>query len=225
MTEVLDASKATDVMFDIETLGVKPGCIVLSAAALKFNRHKDFHEGEAYIDLIENGFAKRVSFSLSRQMHLGLQADQSTMDWYFNKNVGMLSEIERSGASTVDLKVTLLELNEFFTEVQNESGKDCCIWANSPTFDIEIIKVLYEKCGVKFPFSYGRCMDVRTIRDSYQMMFGETPKPDRNKAHDPVYDCVYQTELLQRYWTNVRALMWKCSTLESSDKPPVMSNM
>jgi len=200
----------TDAMLDLETLGFRPGCIVLSAAVLLFDRNKDtLLSGSSSVTDIHNPLmAKRVVFSMTQQMLKGLVADKSTLEWYYDpKQGGRLEQIVASGACITDLRSSLEDLNSFLLRAQSLAGKDCNIWANSPNFDCEIIQVLYnlyQGAGIKFPFDFRHWMDVRTIRDSYKMFYGYPPKGNVEMKHDPMYDCVYQVDGLQLFWSKVR---------------------
>lgn len=197
--------KVTDLQFDIETLGLAPGCVVLSVAALRFDRNEEPDEALQLERSLDPAFCIKRTLSLTRQLALGLQADVGTLDWYF-KAEGMLTEIQESGACTEKLETSITALNDFFIESKKMGvGNDTGLWANSPNFDIEIIRVLYKKLDIGFPFPFHHWFDVRTIKDSHNFLYGNARKPDKTRKHDPVYDCVYQTLVIQDFWSTGRS--------------------
>jgi len=192
----------TDIGFDIETLGVKPGCVVLSVAAIAFDRN----ENPSMENLYSNALTFSTTFSMTRQLALDLTADKGTLEFYF-KSEGQLSQIATSGACIESIHTSLGRFNDFIIGMKKQGlGNDVCLWANSPNFDVDIIRVLYEKTELEFPVPFYKWMDVRTIRDSYEFLYGRDaiPKADKTKKHDPLYDCIYQTHLVQSFFNAVK---------------------
>lgn len=189
-----------DVLIDLETLGTKPGCVILSCVAVGLNRKGEDNDRQPKI---------KVVFSMTQQMLIGLVPDQNTLSWYLKDKKGQLQEIKDSGASVEELKDALSRLTEFFNRVL-QGNKNACIWGNDANFDVEILFELFKRVlpDSAFPFKYYKYMNVRTIKDSAEYLFGREfySKKDAKKSHDPEYDCEYEVMMLQKFWKAVRDL-------------------
>lgn len=193
--------RTDDVMLDIETLGTRAGCVVLSAYAVGFNRNGSNNELQPSI---------KVTFSMTRQLLAGLRADNDTLQWYLEDKKGQLIELQESGACIERLEDGARRLNEFFSTVL-QNNKEACIWGNDANFDIEIMLELYRHITPEpvMPFKYYKFMNVRTIKDTAEFTFGRQffARKDSKRNHDPQYDCEYQIGMLQKYWGRINQLI------------------
>jgi hypothetical protein len=61
-----------------------------------------------------------------------------------------------------------------------------------------ILGSLYEDFGIRVPWSFRDCRDVRTLKDLAQIEDDWAPSESiPEMAHDPVYDCRWQIELVR----------------------------
>lgn len=162
----------TDVMIDIETLGRKPGCVILSIGAVKFDRLTGELGEEFYEQL-----------SLSDQQANGLHIDIETVKWWMGQS-SEAQEVAFNGSA--HLPSALSRLKSFCG--------DSPVWGNGATFDISILEAAWSVTPYNGElFAYNQARDVRTVVDLGRMIgadFKSTSKPEL--AHDALSDAKWQ---------------------------------
>lgn len=132
------------IMVDIETLGVLPGCVVLSIGAIEFNElgcGRSFHQ----------------HICPDSACAAGLTIDPRTVMWWLEQ-----SEAARNGlihAQIVPLETALQELSDAFDWNNVE------VWANGASFDFSILKAAYVACGMQPPWQFWNERCFRTLKN------------------------------------------------------------
>jgi len=135
-----DTTDPERVMIDIETLGLEPGAAILSIGAVKFDT--DGLGDELYHEI-----------SLESCQDAGLQIDAGTLEWWLDQD-DSVTGILTGGA---DLRDALGDLWSFCEDVDE-------VWANSPSFDCEMLETAVHAVGMTEPWEYHQERDVRTLR-------------------------------------------------------------
>jgi len=74
------------------------------------------------------------------------------------------------------------------------AGKDYKVWANSPAFDLVLLKSAYKVCKMKAPWHFRDEMDVRTLDNLFPKVRKNISfKGDKHVALD---DCYHQIKYL-----------------------------
>jgi hypothetical protein len=134
-------------MVDIETLGTKPGSVILSIGAVRFD---------------ESGVGTERFYRpidvLDGLMH-GLTVDQATVGWW------RMQSAEARGALQPGrpLRETLEHFRTFVSVPGPYTKPAEYFWAKGPDFDLTLLAAAYDAVGVKVPWSYRNSRDVRTI--------------------------------------------------------------
>lgn len=131
----------THIMLDIETLGTRPGCVVLSAALVRF-------ADEA---------STTLNMDVPQQQVLGLQVDPITQEWWALRP----SELLASTANPVPLVPALQHLAAWIAW----AGPDPLIWCHGASFDAPILGELYRRAGLPCPWPFWSIRDTRTLYD------------------------------------------------------------
>lgn len=129
-----------DLMVDIETLGTKPGCVVLSAAGVWFDR-----------DFPTTYVAFNDTYAIQDMLECGLEIDPPTAKWWFEQD-GF-----RAMAKRMEVTTSLADSRMKIREALERSAR---IWACGPDFDPPILSRALQ---LDWPFWKNR--DVRTMRD------------------------------------------------------------
>lgn len=152
------------VMVDIETLGTEAGCAILSIGAVRFGAGKlgdTFHS----------------SIHMRSCADAGLEIDAGTLEWWLEQDDDA-KEVLTGGD---ELSKVLFKFTEWL------DGADE-IWANSPSFDCEILQSAYEAVGQPVPWSYYEERDYRTLRS-----LPVAPDVDQDGVeHDALDDAEHQ---------------------------------
>ncbi len=169
----------TAVMLDLETLGTRPDCAIMTLGAVKFDPFDPDREPGPGIYL---------RMDIEEQLALGRTVDDSTIAWWAEQDARVRTEAWEGGdrSSVHDLK---RELNRFLVGVDD-------IWSQGPVFDIAILENLYRSQKWGFPWYFWQIRDSRTLFKvvDYRLEKG------RDQAHNALLDCVYQAEAVQRIY-------------------------
>lgn len=165
-------------MIDIETLGTRPDCVVLTIGAIKFNPES--------MDEPFDGFYHRLD--VDGQLELGRTVDQDTLDWWNTQPAEVRDEALGEDDRT-SITQFIKEFNKALVGVKS-------IWAQGPTFDFVILENLYRQTGTPIPWHYWQIRDSRTL---FQVV-GDPRTPGRDQAHNALADCYYQARGVQQIY-------------------------
>lgn len=134
------------VMVDLETMGKRAGCAIVSIGAVLFDPQK----GELY----GNEFYTNVDLVSCTQA--GLMLDAETVLWWIAQNEAARAKLLESPKP---LRHALLAFTEFLALTPQEP----VIWAHGATFDPPILEAAFVAADVKVPWKYSAVRDTRTI--------------------------------------------------------------
>ncbi len=160
-----------NVMLDIETLGTRPGCVILSIGAVEF----DVHHG------LGREFYVEISQYSSR--YAGFTSDQDTMDWWDKQDQGARGVIERTGHGGEMPHQAFRKFNEWLPE-------DPLVWGNGAAFDNAILIEAYARSGIKPAWSFLQDRCYRTLKN----LFPRIEVPRKGIHHHALHDARYQAE-------------------------------
>lgn len=133
-----------DISIDIETLGTKPGSVVLSVGAVAFDR-----------DTGEMGKEFYMPIALSDAMAAGLTIDPATLQWWMDQR----AEVREAAFQGLNVMTFVLgELSLFVQEICPEF-----LWAKPPSFDVVLLESAYASVRRAVPWTYRQPRDCRTL--------------------------------------------------------------
>lgn len=195
-----DAEKivATDIIVDIESAGMKPGCVVFTAGLTAFNTVTG-----TFVDTV------KVVFPAAQQIMKGLTFDIGTMEWYLEKRIGKIEEMRASMSYIDDLRVPAQAVHEFIKH-HKEENKDLMLWGNDAGFDLDILEAVMQLvpgCTVK-QMEYYKYGNLKTLRDIYSRVFGyqRIPKVNRSLQHEALYDSNYEASIIIEFFREMEKL-------------------
>lgn len=157
-------------MVDIETLGTRPGCMVLSIGAVRFD------ENGADV----NTFYRTIT--ASSQEPLGLRAEGGTLDWWLTQSPEAIAALRR---------VPPVSINQAMHDFDTWWKANRCryFWCHGATFDEPIINRVLKQLGwIDMPWKF---YDVRDTRTLYHLS-GIAPQRDKGTHHDALADAQSQ---------------------------------
>ena len=173
----------TAVMLDLETLGTRPNCVIMTLGAVKFDPFDSDKE-------FGSGIYMRMD--LEEQLALGRTVDDGTIEWWARQDERVRTEAWEQGDrnSIQDLK---RELNRLLVGVDE-------IWCQGPVFDIAILEDLYRSQKWGFPWNFWQIRDSRTLFKvvNYRL------ESKRDQAHNALLDFVYQAEAVQNIYRQLK---------------------
>lgn len=157
-------------MCDVETIGTRPGCVVLSIGAVGF---------DPSTSSISNEFYTIINRKSSRE--LGLFEDRATIAWW-NKR----SDAARTILTEVDsiLAPSVGEALDSFSAYVKSFGGSVRLWTCGPDFDSAIIAHLYAVTGRPLPWRYTNNRCYRTLKN----LVTRVAQPDRHGVHHNALD-------------------------------------
>lgn len=170
-----------DIMLDLETLGTKPGSVVLSIGATTFN-DKHGLTGEHF----------HVHLSLAAQVDAGLTIDPGTVLWWLGQETNAQKAIAMGQLAAQSPEAALASFSCWYSQ----QGGDA-LWGNGSDFDLPLLAAVYHAFGMTPPWKYnaGRCCrTVMALTGKKMGAFG-TVNP---LAHDAHADAVYQASEISK---------------------------
>lgn len=178
----------SEVMLDLETLGISSGAVILVIGAIKFNRGETWSEKK-----IENELGTHDCFYTRIQIDScvdsGLHIDPETEKWWSEQE----QEVKYEALENPD-RVTLKEALKSFTKWYGTKYR-MKIWGNGSSFDCGILGEAYKRCGMTPPWKFYMERDLRTIMDIGKVKMCDLPQYGK---HNAIYDCYRQIIGLQR---------------------------
>lgn len=150
-----DWPKKTQVLIDLETLGTKPGDMILSIGALEFDWEASMMLTRFYcvINPIKSGNA-------------GFRIDPATLMWWTDQESDLWGETYTQVGAVAPREACEL-LAGFFQECRLEGTEVETVWGNSPSFDCALLRAYFERSDLPVPWEYWQERDVRSALDGY----------------------------------------------------------
>lgn len=134
------------VMIDIETLGTRPGDVILSIGAVKFSAE----------EVTEKFY---VSIDPESCKEVGLRAQKSTLEWWSNQS----AEARAAAFSgTTTLNVALTKLTVWMPPMES-----AVVWGNGASFDTVLVAAAYRAMKMDVPWHYWNERCYRTISSMF----------------------------------------------------------
>jgi len=168
-------------MLDLETLGTRPGCVILTLGAVKFDPYTLNDPGP--------GIYFRVD--VDEQTALGREVQEDTLQWWLDQ-VEDVREEALGEQDRVSLDTMYRDLNRFLVGVNN-------IWAQGPLFDFAILEHLYRQMGWPTPWHYWQIRDSRTLFGVH----GDPRVKGKAGLHNALEDCVSQATAVQQIYNRL----------------------
>lgn len=177
------------IMVDLETQSVLPHASILTIGAIKFHRNWDLKPIE---DM--DTFYRRITLD-SAYLH-GLHVDPKTMAWWKEQGDDACYEA-LTHPDRIPLKKALAEFTDWVGDYKYTK-----MYANSPDFDLTIIREAYRRCGMldMIPFNFWNVRCTRTIYDLGGVKLKDFPNI---KKHHALYDCYAQIEAVKAAFSNL----------------------
>lgn len=170
-----------DICLDLETGGLRPSSAIFSIGAVKF-------------DPLSDAIVDRFHFAISPDQndlpHTPRTFDGSTIQWWTCQPTpfAQLAEIPQ----------------RTYTQVVQEFTRFCLgaehIWANSPTFDVSMLRHLYTQLNQRFPFAYFKERDIRTLK---ALLPPQRLPAFEGTPHNALDDAAHEARIVQTVMRNL----------------------
>ena len=177
-------SQSAEIMVDIETLSTQTDALILTIAAIRFDRNNIIKD----MSVLSN--SEKFYFRINKPscVNLGMHIDSSTVKWWSTQSKEAQYEVFFEEDNRVDIKYALEKLIDF--------SKGCThFWSNSPNFDYVILENAFKKCGIDAPWKFWQLRDTRTVYDLASIRLASYTSG--TLAHHALVDCHNQIIALQ----------------------------
>lgn len=159
------------VMLDLETLGRRPGCPVISIGAVEMTP----------VGLGEEFYR---NLAVEEQVAHGLKIDPDTQEWWSEQSDDARKALsENVGPAPVVLTDFANWLRQF--------GDKVCVWGNGANFDQPVLVAAYEAFAWTAPWQFYNDRCYRTLKNLYKSIrIGDRQGPE----HHALYDAKAQAE-------------------------------
>lgn len=162
----------THVMLDLETLGTKPGCVILSIGACVFYPTTGPDEDKTFYAVLDRDDQKERE----------LVENLDTLKWWQRQNKKAWDQ------ATARAQPTERELKRFLKWWHSHKG--VYLWSQGSNFDGPLLEALFEAFGARAPWKYHNTRDTRTI---YQMCHVKSDSVKREGTyHNALDDAIHQ---------------------------------
>lgn len=165
------------VMVDLETLGNKPGCVIVSLGAVVFDRAAGV--GRSFYERVDADSCLRA----------GLRMDPATVRWWMMQPEAARAELVRKGAD-------LFDVLERFSAWVREDPRVADVWGNGASFDNAVLAAAYDAVDLPRPWEYWNDRCYRTVKALYPGV----PMARRGQHHNALDDATSQAEHLLAIW-------------------------
>lgn len=166
-------------MVDIETLGTRPGAMILSIGAVPFGADgigsREFHH------VVSRKSCRDAGFS----------SDLETVAWWYEKPEGERGILKEGvGVHAVPIGIVLCAFAQWL-EIVRVNGPKVCVWGNGSDFDNALIQEAYRKVGMPVPWDFYNNRCYRTLKSLRPDI-----KIDRQHGahHNALFDAKNQAE-------------------------------
>jgi len=149
-------------MLDLETLGVRPGSVLLAIGAVKFN-----DKG------ISDRFYERIDVASSTAV--GMVMDPSTVMWWLRQSDSARAEVTKPGKP-------LAQVLTAFTQWLNSTELE--IWGNGAAFDNVLLRAAYDRAKMPHPWVFTKDRCYRTLKSLYPHVPMERTGTHHNALND-----------------------------------------
>jgi len=188
-------------MLDLETMGTKADAPIVSAGLCWF----DLEPGGGSV-----GASTLFRMSLETAMGTGRKLDGSTVEWWLQQSEPARMALLTGGEECLSVHQFCMCIKEWCTfPGDSDKGVDLGrvgLWSKGPTFDVLLLKGLFEEVSVEWPFKFWNEFDVRTAllagRDFRMPGLARLGTPD--VAHDAQKDAEHQAAQVVEVWKGLR---------------------
>ena len=160
-----------DLMIDLEGLGTGPDTTILTIAA------------QAFDPFGEQDFKQQYYARVTLESQENRSIQQGTIDWWATQPATARDEAFNE-ENRIPLDQALDELGKLIWHSKR-------IWAQGPTYDMNILEHAYKSYGKPIPWQFYAVRDSRTVFS----LWPDLPKPPT--SHHALEDCRRQIDLLQ----------------------------
>ena len=181
-------------MLDIETLGIRPGSVILSIGAVKFDLYSD-----TPVPMPGDPATLHMTFtahvSVTDSVRHGLTIDPSTVLWWLAQSEVARQDVVQGQRAAMPLQQALIAFSCWLSN----SPPAKYVWAHGATFDPVLLAAAYIAADVDNPMNFRNVRDTRTLYAMAKDLIPNPPAwPEPPLQHAAIWDAWTQAEYARR---------------------------
>jgi hypothetical protein len=191
------------VMVDLETLGTRPGSVILSIGAAFFD--------PSAVGPAQLGSCFYQVIDVASSCVAGLRGDQETIAWWDKQDADVRVAYDEAFGGQGEPLVKTLEAFGAWLVSQSElpdGAERVKLWGNGAAFDNALLASAYHACGLAAPWKFFNDRCFRTLKDLGRTLRGVKEPPFQGVKHHALDDAVHQAT-------------WACLVLSALSISPV----
>jgi len=172
--ETIGSNSKVDIMIDLETTGLQPGCAIASIGACSFG--PNLLTAKSYF----HGFAKTPDYRFNTNVE--------TLTWWSKQPESVRAEVFKG---TMPIDTLLKDFSAFISTFASVR-----VWGNSASFDLKILEKAYEICGIELPWEFRDEMCYRTLKQLYPQIPYKKPRTSHIALEDAIAQANHADEIL-----------------------------
>jgi len=171
--------EATEITFDLETLGNTYNAPIVQIGAVKFDINGKIH----------NEFIRNIRLESLEKYPFTM--DYSTVNWWLNQDNSAIQSVFGEHLKRVNIKEALYDFHQWI-----EKQADYNYWSHA-TFDPPILNNNYQRVGMESHIPFRKHNDIRTLTRIAGSFEVERVGIHHNALDDCLYQAAYITKGLQ----------------------------
>lgn len=168
-------------MLDLETMGIRPGSVIVSIGAVEFDPWS-----------ARLGRTFYQTCSIASAVDVGLAMDPETITWWLQQNDAARAELSSAKG---DLKSSLIAFSHWL----GQCGGKVRIWGNGSDFDNALLAEAYHRVSNPVPWKFWNNRCYRTMKSLYPSV-----KLEREGTHhNALDDAIHQAKHLQKIFREI----------------------
>lgn len=185
------SAKPIHVMLDLETLGTKPGCPILSIGATTF------------LTTVPERFYQVIQ---EQQVLMDLP-DPDTVAWWKQQSEAAQREIFGNDQA-LDICSSLTLFVQWLNYIKQDPGAHIVIWGKGANFDEPILREAFSRYNIPYPISGKHSMCFRTLELIGKMARIQVPDFIGDR-HNALADAEHQAQYAELIFDDL-SILWPC---------------
>ncbi len=182
---MIEQEKDGHVEIDLETLSTKPGGVIVSLGAVRFDPR--LGRIQPYDELVEKGKTLKVILDIPDSKNYGFTISKDTQEWWDLQSQEAKDATFNTGKE-VPVKLALEKFAAFMR-------RGDCLWGNGANFDPVMLEPYFDRLGMPLPWKFYKVMCFRTLKTL--LPYNELLIPPNKIKHDCLADAVFQAQITQ----------------------------
>ena len=171
-------TKFSNLMVDLETLGVSSGSAIVQIGLWAFNANA----------MAESG--RRIKVWPNKNM----KVDFETIQFWMGQPDLVRNMVVVNNEDRLTEKEAIWGITQY---LQDNCTQEFTLWALPSVFDVPLLEAMYDRNNTSYPWAHWRVKCARTLFDAHGISKAARVQPE--VAHDALFDAKAQAETMVKY--------------------------